>query len=142
MLLDNGTVEKINFEFEQIDVEIKLIEELNRTKSDSNLVDIQIRAAASCIHSIYNGIEKIIVLIFKNNNLKIPNGNKWHSNLLVQAREKKIVTVELETELREIMGFRHFFRHAYGFMLDKDLLEPLTDNISKIIKKLKNEILQ
>ncbi len=49
--------------------------------------------------------------------------------------------MKLEESLREIMGFRHFYRHAYGFMLDKELLKPLILNVGNVFKKFKEEII-
>jgi uncharacterized protein YutE (UPF0331/DUF86 family) len=92
---------------------------------------------ASSLHSVYNGIEKILLHAIANFTDK---GNAWHSNLLVKSVEENLITAELEEELRKLMGFRHFFRHSYGFMLDNDLLKPLYSNISNTIVSLKNHL--
>ena len=38
------------------------------------------------------------------------------------------------------MGFRHFYRHSYGFMIDNELLDPLLQNIKKVVDLLANEL--
>jgi predicted nucleotidyltransferase len=51
----------IELEFKQIEIEVEIVENLNRIRRENNLDEIQIRAAASSLHSIHNGIEKILV---------------------------------------------------------------------------------
>ena len=54
-------LEKIEFEFELIETELDIIDTLKKIESNKKLDDIQIRAAAGSLHSIYNGIEKILI---------------------------------------------------------------------------------
>ena len=56
---------KIDFEISQIEKELEIIELLKNIMIKNELDEIQIRAAASSLHSIYNGIERIILLKFK-----------------------------------------------------------------------------
>jgi hypothetical protein len=134
-------LEKIEFEFELIETELDIIDTLKKIEVNKELDDIQIRAAASSLHSIYNGIEKILIFKYQELDMVIPNDKKWHTNLLIEVMNKNIISEELEIKLREIMGFRHFYRHAYGFMLDIDLLSPLLNKIRKVVSRLKDEII-
>jgi uncharacterized protein YutE (UPF0331/DUF86 family) len=43
-----------------------------------------------------------------------------------------IIPEELSDQLYEYLTFRHFFVHAYGFMLEEAQLEPLARNIPNI----------
>ena len=36
--------------------------------------------------------------------------------------------------------FRHFFVHAYGFLLDEAKLKPLMNNVSGVYSEFKKEI--
>jgi len=38
------------------------------------------------------------------------------------------------------MGFRHFYRHAYGFMLDIELLNPLLEGARAAVNRLREEL--
>jgi len=73
--LDNKLKIKLSFEISQID---KLIEdgkpllELCEEKIPNY---IEISAAALLLHSFYNGIENILILIFKNNKEEIAGEN-------------------------------------------------------------------
>jgi hypothetical protein len=46
---------------------------------------IEMSAVALLLHSFYNGLENILVLVFKHYNKTLPNGTKWHMELLEQA---------------------------------------------------------
>lgn len=131
---------RIAFEIDQIKKELKVIEKLNAIRKSAALDEIQIRAGASSLHSIYNGIEKIMLDVLKDRGKPVPKGETWHSELLEMAQKSQIISKTLETELREFMGFRHFYRHTYGFMLDAELMNPLLDKIQAIMKKVANEL--
>jgi hypothetical protein len=95
---------------------------------------IEISAAALVLHSFYNGIENILVLIFKHYDNQLPTSNKWHMELLDKAfvsdeRRKQIFKDELKDTLAEYLKFRHFIRHAYGFQLEWERMEDLINQI-------------
>lgn len=136
--LYKGIEYKINFEISQIEKELEVINKLVKT----DLNDVEIRAAASSLHSVYNGIEKILVLLFKYQNIHIKSNEKWHAELLHKSTEHHFISNDLEIKLREIMGFRHFYRHSYGFMLDIELLLPLIATIGKTFAQFKANLLK
>ena len=85
MLLNEALEKKISFEFKQIEKELSVIDMILKAKNNKLLDEIELRAAASSIHSIYNGIEKIIIQIFKDQNIEIRATSKSHSELLKKA---------------------------------------------------------
>jgi hypothetical protein len=73
-------------------------------------------------------------MIFKNNNGKLPNSNKWHTELLEKAftangNRDVIFDNDLQEILIEYLIFRHFVRHAYGYKLKWVMMENLFNNI-------------
>ena len=128
---------KIIYELNQIKEEVGIVKSIIKIERKRNLDDIEIRAIAGSIHSIYNGIEKILLFAIGEFSSE---GNSWHSNLLKKCVESKIISENLEMNLRELMSFRHFYRHAYGFMLDNELLKPLYGSIIEIIDELKVQL--
>jgi len=88
------------------------------------------------MQSIYNGFEKVLLMLVKSKQVKLPSSTSWHSDLLISCKEEKLISFILETDLRELMGFRHFSRHAYSFMIENDLLKPLLLNIDSLITYL------
>ncbi|MDR1316947.1 MAG: hypothetical protein LBK13_08760 [Spirochaetales bacterium] len=132
--MDNSLKAKIVFEISQID---KL---LNDSKSLLDLCKLQIpdfiemSAAALVLHSFYNGIENILVLIFKYSGEQLPKSNKWHMELLDKAfiseeTRKQIFNNEIQQTLEEYLKFRHFIRHAYGFQLEWERMAELINGM-------------
>ena len=102
---------------------------------------VELNAIGSILHSYYCGLESIFNLIYKSIYTKTLSGNTWHSDLLADMFEKndkhiQILSDELFQPLKEYLGFRHVFRHAYGYELDWKRLKPLfsilTDNWTEV----------
>jgi hypothetical protein len=136
---------KILFEISQIDKLLgdsePLLDLCNIKKPDF----IEMSAAALLVHSFYNGIENILMLIFKSFNEELPQGTKWHIELLDKSfisngERKSIFKKELQETLEEYLKFRHFIRHAYGFQLDWERMEDLVKKVTGIWKNLKEDI--
>jgi hypothetical protein len=143
--LNEALKAKILFEMSQID---KL---LNDSKPLFDLCKIkqpdfiEMAAAALVLHSFYNCIENILVLIFKSFNEKLPEGNKWHMELLdksfiTNGERKQIFDKKVQEALEEYLKFRHFIRHAYGFQLEWERMEDLINGLGNIWKNLKENI--
>ena len=143
--MDNGLKAKILFEISQIE---KL---LNDGKPLLNLCKIRVpdfielSACAMVLHSFYNGIENILILIFKYYDKQLPNSNKWHIELLDRAfvtdkNRKQIFANELQKQLDEYLKFRHFVRHAYGFQLEWERMENLINGIEIFWENIKMNI--
>ena len=140
--MDNLIKEQIKFKINDIDKlfsEYELIfEKIKGEKPD--LFDITI--LGSVLHSFYNGIENIFEIIAKNIDGNVPAGNKSHQELLHQMaseneKRNEIINENLYYKLREYATFRHFYRHAYSFQLNWDIMKPLIDDIHKIWKEVK-----
>lgn len=128
--MDEITKEKIKLEISKID---SLVEKSSvlLAKCKSQEPDfIELNAIGSILHSYYSGIESIFNLIYKSSYGKTLSGNMWHSDLFTDMFSKTdkhdpILPQELFSPLKEYLGFRHVFRHAYGYELDWNRLKPL-----------------
>jgi len=84
----NKAISLIRFEIEQVNKLLEsyelLIEKCKLSEPDL----IEITAAASVIHSFYNGVEKIFLTIGKHIDNKTPEGHQWHRDLLKQMGGK------------------------------------------------------
>jgi sugar-specific transcriptional regulator TrmB len=135
--LDEHIKQKILFEISQIDEMIdgaKPIRDLCKTKTPDI---IEKSAAALLLQSFYNGIENILIIIVKHFDEKLPNGSKWHKELLEKAFEesekhKQIFRDTIKFVLNDYMSMRHFIRHTYGFRLDWEQMQGLTNEIDAI----------
>jgi len=108
---------------------------------------VEASAAGSFLQSFYNGIESIIVLIFKTMGENIPNDAQWHKNLFETAfisneRRTTIFRNECKEQLVEYLSFRHFFRHSYGFEIDWTRMKPLISGAEALWKTLEEDVNQ
>ena len=106
---------------------------------------IELAAIATVIHSFYNGIEGIFLLVSKNIDKNTPSADRWHKELLTQmaAYTDKRIPVISENSLEDLsqyMQFRHFFRHSYSFQLNWDKIRPLVENIHAVWQQTKMEL--
>jgi uncharacterized protein YutE (UPF0331/DUF86 family) len=93
---------------------------------------VELAAIATFIHNIYSGIENILKQVLKARGRDIPKSKTWHKDLLNDSVSIGIVSKKLSDELYEYLTFRHFFVHAYGFMLEEEHLKDLAGNIPTI----------
>ena len=148
--MDNNINAKITFEISQINKLISEAEPLLKLCKLKEPDFIELSATAMVLHSFYNGIENILILIIKNIENKLPNSNKWHMELLEKAFDplengKQILRNDLQETMEEYLKFRHFVRHAYSYKLKWEQIEYLINNIENIwgnIKKNLNSYLE
>lgn len=133
------------FEISQIDKLICDCEPLLDVCKIKTLDFIELSAAAMVLHSFYNGIENILLMIIKYYDKQLPNSNKWHMELLDKAftsddKRKQILDIALKEKMEEYMKFRHFVRHTYGFQLEWKRMEALINTISDFWKIVKDSL--
>ena len=116
---------------EKENVEIAL-NNLKYTMERKEKTVIELAAIGTFLHNIYNGIENILKQILIANDVEIPRSATWHKDMLNCAMSMRIISEKLSDELYEYMTFRHFFVHAYGFMLDEARLEELANRIPEV----------
>ena len=143
--MDNSIIQKISFEIDQINENINassLMVDLCKIR-EPNFVE---KCGISMIlHSFYNGIENIMLLIIKNIDSNLPNGIKWHKELLDKAFVKtdnraEIFRNELKMPLNEYLKFRHFVRHTYGIHLKWEDMKILLFDMNITWEKIKKDI--
>ncbi|MDR1453609.1 MAG: hypothetical protein LBJ25_06530 [Candidatus Margulisbacteria bacterium] len=98
---------------------------------------IKLSAAALTLHSFYNGLENIILLIVKNIDDAAEQDLQWHKFLFEQAfkanaKRTMVFRADLKERLEGYLYFRHFIRHSYGSELDWDRLKPLVEEVQKV----------
>ncbi|HCE68589.1 MAG: hypothetical protein A2X82_01230 [Geobacteraceae bacterium GWC2_55_20] len=103
---------------------------------------VELAAMGTFLHNIYNGIENILKQSLKLNKIQMARGENWHKELLTLSVTNGIISEGLSDELYEYLTFRHYFVHAYGFMLEEAPLEPLAQNIPGIWSKFISEVAQ
>ena len=137
---------------EEIDAEIRNLERLARemdsllTTAGGKRTFVEVRAAGSILHDFYSGVEKIFRRIAVSVDRSLPEGDNWHTDLLLQMTRPvervrgRVLSDEMTTQLKEYLRFRHLFRNLYGFDLKWDRLVPLCEALSTVLSQLKLEL--
>jgi len=90
-----------------------------------NLSVAELDSLGYSLHNIYNALENCfeqISLSFENH---VRDRNRWHRELLekmfldLEPLRSAVLPEELRSLLGDMLGFRHLFRHAYEFKLDR-----------------------
>jgi hypothetical protein len=87
--------------------------------------------AAVALHHAYGAIEGALVRVSRALDDDMPVGPESHQALLhamtldIQGVRPAILEPATAAALRRLLGFRHFFRHAYAVSLDPLQLEQL-----------------
>ena len=88
------------------------------------------------LHRWYTALESILERIDKLFGLR-PSGAEWHAELLagafldVPSVRPPVLDAALADALREVLRFRHFFRHAYAVELDDLRLRANADRLAE-----------
>lgn len=118
--------EKIEAEKENVDKALANLKDV--MKRDKKSV-IELAAAATFLHNFYNGVENILKQSLKAMNIDITKTAGGHKELLKISASNKIISEGMSDKLLEYLTFRHFFVHGYGFMLEEEPLEELTNDV-------------
>ena len=134
----NDSVEDIN---DMLKAYSGLLDKVNQEKPDL----VERAALGSVLQSFYNGVEGVFILIAKQIDKKVPSDNTWHQSLLNQMLEatdnrSAVINSDTASNLAAYMKFRHFFRHAYTFMLDWERLQPLVNELNSTWCNVKDAI--
>ena len=94
----------------------KLLEKWDR---DDEVYYKFVETAATELHGLYTGTEKIFTRIIVFNTGQRPEGKDFHKSILKTVHEElKLTSDETNEFLEELTSFRHLFRHAYGIELN------------------------
>lgn len=128
---------KIQAEIENITL---VLSELRKFANKTPKSVLEIAGTGTFLHNFYTGIENIIKQILSDQQIPIPTSATWHKDLLDLAQTQKIISMKTREQLGKFLVFRHFFVHAYGFMLEEKELEPLIALAPGIFTQFKQEI--
>ena len=108
--------------------------------------NIELAALATVLQSFYNGVESIFLLVSKQIDNATPGDPSWHQvllNQMIAATNKRAYLIHPDTAsmLAPYLKFRHFFRHAYVFMLDWRQMKPLIDNLGAVWNTVRDDIM-
>ncbi|MFH0814346.1 MAG: hypothetical protein V2A69_16145 [Pseudomonadota bacterium] len=101
---------------------------------------IELAAIGTFLHNIYSGMENILKQILQAKGTDIPTSATWHKDLLNLCLSAGILSEGLTDNLYKYLTFRHFFVHAYGFMLEEAHIADLAANIPDVWLQFLSEI--
>ena len=129
--------DKILAEIENIE---KVLIELEKVKNKPTKELVVLIGMGAFLQNIYTGMENILKQMLLHQNISVPESPTWHKDLLNLAFDNNLISKETVDKIGKYLVFRHFFTHAYGFLIDEEKLEPLKDNISEVYSEFKREI--
>lgn len=105
-------------------------------------------ALSALLHSFYTAVERILVHIAKREGVYKAIQSRafiWHSVLLNTIAEDTdkhpaVISEELHNHLKEYLGFRHVFRHAYLHELQWSKMRRLVEKLAKVLVMFESEI--
>jgi hypothetical protein len=91
----------------------------------------ELALVAVALHHAYSAIESALSRVARAIEGSLPTGADWHQALLeamaleIPGVRPAVISQSSLGLLRRLLGFRHFFRHAYAVDLDRDQLSEL-----------------
>jgi len=120
---------RVEAEEENVRIALENLEMLMRRETFSV---IELAAAATFLHNIYNGIENILKQALKEHEVSARDTSSWHKDLLAKAAYTGIISEKTSMGLQAYLGFRHFFVHGYASLLEEEPLRELGERIPAI----------
>ena len=143
--MDKVLRQQIRSEIEQIDELFEQFAELIASSASTEPDLVQRAALASLLHSFYTGVEAILLTVAKRVDKSVPEGARWHRDLLDQSlvandRRPAVITPAVRVSLDQYLAFRHFFRQAYSFVLRWDDMRELVGKAEKTWADVKRSV--
>jgi hypothetical protein len=136
---------KIQLGLEELAILHEQFKPLISTTSDAIVGVIETAAACAMLHSFYTEIEKILKLIAREWDGRVPSSDSWHKDLLSQmseptAERPAILSPALVEVLSEFLAFRHLFRGASIVLMRWEKLAPLIAKVDQTYDRARVEI--
>lgn len=139
-------VSEILFEIGQLDQLLVIYADLLQRVQERDPDTVEIAAVATVLHSFYNGVENIFFTVAKGIDESVPSGGQSHRDLILQVSRKtnqreQVIPKQTAQSLSEYLGFRHFYRHSYSFLIDWQELKKLVVPLEEVWRNVKSELL-
>ena len=102
--------------------------------------------AAVALHHAYGAIESALARVARIVDDGIPEGPEWHQALLhvmsiaIDGVRPAALSTESYRLLQRLLGFRHFFRHAYAVDFDGARLQDLRSSAATALPLLESDL--
>lgn len=126
----------------------QIIQDANKRLGEPPPDTFEMYALGGILHDLYHGMEGICLRVVKQIDQQEPIGTSWHRDLIDSVSHPApnlrpaIISKETADLLEQYRGFRHRFRHNYGFELSWPKLAPLWRDAPTMIEKFIQDIEQ
>lgn len=126
----------------------QIIREANERIGDPPPDTFEMYALGGILHDLYHGMKGICLRAVKQIDQQEPIGSSWHRDLIdsvshpVPNLRPAIISQETAELLEQYRGFRHRFRHNYGYELSWLKLAPLWRDAHAMIEKFIRDVEQ
>lgn len=140
-------VREILFEVGQLDQLLVIYADLLQRVQARDPDTVEIAAVATVLHSFYNGVENIFFTVAKGVDETVPSGGQSHRDLILQVSRKtnqreQVISKQTAQVLSEYLGFRHFYRHSYSFLIDWEELKKLVVPLEEVWRAIRGEFMK
>ena len=117
-------------------------EELIRSGAEDILAD----SLATCLHSFYTGLERVLEAIVREIDGARSRSREWHRELLQAVSvdhpglRPRVLSEEAFKTLEEYRAFRHLFRHLYTHTIDPMRVFALMESLGKTWRLAKRDL--
>lgn len=124
----------------------KITERLEKIKAAPSEYREEIETTiAKNLADCYRGFETIFKQIAVHVDLQMPDGSRWHKELLTQMAEthgerQPVISHETYETLQELLEFRHVFSNIYGEELVYEKTEENAKQIKMLYERVSEEI--
>ena len=143
----SSLIQRISDEREKIRKTIgKIVERLEKIKTAPIEYKEEIETTiAKNLVDCYRGMENIFRQIALDVDLRIPDGSRWHKELLTQMagpqdERQPVISQETLALLQELLEFRHVFNNIYGEELIYERIERNAKQICELFYTLCEEL--
>lgn len=132
----------------EIEEELGSLELLREQSADAPQGEdsFTLRARGSILHDFYNGVERVFTRIAEELNGGLPQGDRWHQQLLkdmcleIPGVRPAVIDARLANSLAEYLRFRHVFRNVYGFVLETERMRPLEERLPAVLRAFREQV--
>jgi uncharacterized protein YutE (UPF0331/DUF86 family) len=121
----------IRAEKENIQRTIDMVSDL---LSQQDLSTYETIALGKLLQDVYTAIERILRSKLEQQGVKVPKTESWHKEILLEAKQKSIITEDQFDAFRKLLLFRHLQIHGYGYMLEEQRLRELAAPLPAVCK--------
>ncbi|HET6568038.1 MAG TPA: hypothetical protein VFG50_08735 [Rhodothermales bacterium] len=139
--------EEVDINLEQMQVVVDELVKLQNEVSGRDPTLVEKVAAGAFLMQFYTGAENVLKRISKHNGIPLPDGERWHAELLrrfclpPRAGLPGLFDGELAKEFEEFRSFRHIVRSGYGTDLNWALMARGIDRVPAAFEQFRTAVL-